>query len=607
MRPVLFVLLGLFVTSCTGNGNWSRSPQPAVLVLMVENLGFTSFSCGDSSNSPEEVLFESFCTESVRFTHAYTPSTMSQAAIASLLTGLYPREHGVRHNGPQFLNFKQVTVAEAAKQSGYKTSFISGGPPIWRRSGFNQGFDLFDDAIGLTYKNLYRPSINVINLFLSWQKTEAPSGKFASFLFFADPQFVDQPTVDDLGEVRENSYESQLEEVSESIETLVREMKRRKIWDSTTVVLVGLNGNVSDARNGEPGAVNLYSESTRSTLMVKPARHANPDYIIPSNWKIDSNVSLVDIGETLLEMLTAATPDESGGQGRVVSKMGTVSLQNAFTDPKPNWPDNREILVESAWPDWRGVGGVRASLRRGPYLYLFDSDARLYNTLTDNLEVRPLPLNEPGVARLREEFSVHLKSLGYSPWKITNDSELDRTLLGEDLWRERPVTAEMAKRLKALTRRYPDNRELIGWRAHVDVQRADWPDLKAAAGEVRPLWSYVADVNLNSPKQTILDACSKALFTQSADRDKDCGDDLARALATWADEHKSRADRERAMELFNRLEINKAVSDRVSRANLTAGDTWDVSRGRWSEPSLTELMLATPALRKYRSRKNDRL
>ncbi len=212
---MLLTLAVLGVFACGWQPSLTHSVRPSVLVLMVENLGFNAFSCGDSSAPPDDVLFESFCEESVRFTHAYTPSTMSQAAAASLLTGLYPREHGVRHNGPQGLSATQVSVAEVAKAAHFKTSFFSGGPPIFRRSGFSQGFDVFDDSIGLTLKNLYRPALSVVNLFLDWQKMSAPKGEFVSFLFFADVQFVDQPTVDDLGEVRESSYEGQVAEVSE--------------------------------------------------------------------------------------------------------------------------------------------------------------------------------------------------------------------------------------------------------------------------------------------------------------------------------------------------------------------------------------------------------
>jgi hypothetical protein len=287
---------------------------------------------------------------------------------------------------------------------------------------------------------------------------------------------------------------------------------------------------------------------------------------------------------------------------RNVSKMGTVSLLSSFSEPKANWADDREIVVESAWPEWRGFGGIRASLRKGPYFYLFDENDQVYNTLTDTLEARALPLGEAGTSRLRDDFSAYLRSDGYAPWKAANRADLDRTLFGEELWRDRPITDELATELRTLALRYKDNAELRGWRANIDLQRADWNDLKAIAGKDRPIWTYVADMNLNTPKALPpLDPCQRALFTHTGERNKDCGDDLSRALATWADESKPRKERDAAMETYNKLEVTKALNDRVSRTNLMVGDVWDVPRSRWSEPALTDLILAMPDMKKYRA------
>ena len=167
--------------------SWRSPAQPAVLVILVENLGFGTFSCQEQTSQDDEG-FDAFCQESVRFTHAYAPSTLTQPNVVSILTGMYPTEHGVRHNGAQALSAKTVTVDEAARTKGYKTSFFSGGPPIWRRSGISQGFDTFDDNISVSLKSPYRPSSAIVDAFLNWQANRAPNGKFVGVLSFADAQ-----------------------------------------------------------------------------------------------------------------------------------------------------------------------------------------------------------------------------------------------------------------------------------------------------------------------------------------------------------------------------------------------------------------------------------
>ncbi|MES2856657.1 MAG: sulfatase-like hydrolase/transferase, partial [Bdellovibrionota bacterium] len=525
--------------------------QPAVLVLVVQNLGFNSFSCDDTAEVGDTPGFDSFCQEAVRYTHAYSVSTLSQATVGSLLTGLYPREHGVRHNGAQGLNPALETVAEVALKKGFATSFFSGGPPVWRRGAFSQGFATFDDNVQVSLKKLYRPANSVVDLFLKWQETEARRSPFLSFLFFADAQFFDQPTVNDLGEIRESTYRAQLEEVGESMSNLVTELKRRKIWDSSYVILVGLDGKTSGSREDEPSGSNLYSESTHVTLMIKPARKKRES---PFNWKIDANVSLVDVGATLFDIL-------DGEQVRLVSRAGAVSLKNTLVEPVPDWPIDRKIITESAWPEWRGYGGVRASVRKGPYLYIFDTKDKLYNTLTDSLEVSLLPKSDPRAAEVREELANYLVSFDYAPWAPSVPSVLESSMVAEDLWRTHGPAAALYQ-LENLARRYPDDARLRGWRAIIALENSNWKELIDVARDTRPIWKYVGEVNSgirsSSRKPVIDEPCVRAIvdkFQKALVRK--CSNETARELLSWASASNGE-EQERAKETFFRRYLDDA-------------------------------------------------
>ena len=67
-----------------------------MLVIAVDELTATDVICSQD-DSPRSG-FQLLCNESVRFTHAFTPSTLTVPALASLLTGHYPIQHRVRHN-----------------------------------------------------------------------------------------------------------------------------------------------------------------------------------------------------------------------------------------------------------------------------------------------------------------------------------------------------------------------------------------------------------------------------------------------------------------------------------------------------------------------------
>ncbi|MGE0528868.1 MAG: sulfatase-like hydrolase/transferase, partial [Bdellovibrionales bacterium] len=166
MRRVgVAVVVALFVSVLMSSCDLNRESRPSVLVIAVEGLGFESLNC-DSVESGDLNLegLRAFCEEAVRFTHAYATSTLAQPNLASLMTGLYPLDHGVRHNGSDFLSARFKTVAEGALTRGYHTSFISGGPPVWRKSGLAQGFEVFDDSIDLAPGLYYRPAEEVFQL-----------------------------------------------------------------------------------------------------------------------------------------------------------------------------------------------------------------------------------------------------------------------------------------------------------------------------------------------------------------------------------------------------------------------------------------------------------
>ena len=599
---VLALLLPLCswpLCSCT----WRTGVQPSVVVIMVENLGVGAFSCSDGSGTVDSTDtsgvtrtagssasgFQIFCDEAVRFTHAYTPSALSQPAVASLLTAKYPFDHGVRNNGAQAISAKEETVAEVAVTQGLRTAFFSGGPPIWRRSGFSQGFEIFDDSITLSLGHLYRPAADVINLFLNWQLAEAPHGSFFSFLYLADPQFIDVPTVNDLGELRESSYSSQLAVVDEALAKLVRQMKARKIWDSSDVYLIGLGANSAEGRAEEIPAMNLFSESTRATLMIKPSRKTREG---PFNWKIDSNVSLVDVGATLFDMM---------GEWAKRKYPLATSLRSALVGPEPTWAADRRVVSESGWAEWQGLGGIRAAVRQGPTLFLFDERSLIYDTLTDNLEVIPLPNRDSTSVLLRGQLSEFLREHGYAPWRSPGRFVADQAELARELWRDRAPDRETLARLRDLSSRHPENAELKGWRAIIALRENDWRELKALAGVkavYRPLWGFIADRNLGLKSTIPGDSCF-AFLRGEKHLARTCYVDGLQDLLTWSDDSNADAVKTRASESFLRFYVTKAIATRIAEQNEVIGREWDTSV-KIQEPDILELVLALPEMKRIR-------
>ena len=182
-----FILLMFFsVSGC----EFATQAENSYLIIAVDRLGFDTMTCDETFLSERDLDgFLSFCDQSVRFTHAFTSSTLAVPAISTLLTGLYPMEHKVRDNGNKPLSAQLETVAEVAYRKDYRTSFFSGGAPVLRKSGLAQGFHRFDDNIDPNWTSWFRSATDVARLFMDWHQREGNFTKFFSFLYFGDLQF----------------------------------------------------------------------------------------------------------------------------------------------------------------------------------------------------------------------------------------------------------------------------------------------------------------------------------------------------------------------------------------------------------------------------------
>ncbi len=593
-RGLLSAALLLMAASCT----WSGPPAPSVLVIAVEELGFGAVPCAADAEGGTQSGFETLCLEAVRFTHAYTTSTLSVPALASVVTGRYPHEHLVRDNGSAFLSARFETVAEAALEAGFRTAYFGGGPPVWRNSGLNQGFETFDDGVP-PGAAMYRPVAELSRLFLDWRAAEPARRPTLAFLHVADAQFIDAPTMNDLGEVRTSNYRGQVEEIDESLGALFRALKERKLWDATTVIVFGLAGHVTEARMGEARETNVNSERSRVAFFIKPSRRSRESSF---NWKIDANVSLADLGPTLYGLL---------GKPHEPSRPPSVSLRGIFDRPEPDWDQGRLVITESSWASWRGLAGRRFALRKGPFLYLHDGGGRLFNTLTDSLETAPLSPSDLRYRELWAPFDGFAAESGWVPWARLSPALVERLRLARELWRGVEPRAAFLPRLRGLARENPTDGQLQGWRAMVALKETRWAELKDAAARAgNPVWSYVAAVNLGEKAVVPEDPCMK-LFARPgavavAPTLRECPSRELLELFAWADETQPHSRRQAAMERFLRLYAEAQLDDRIAAANQASGLTWDIPMAKPEGPRASDLVLALPGMRRLRGQVDRR-
>ncbi len=128
--------------------------------------------------------------------HAHCVTTLP--SHASILTGLYPYQHGARHNGGFVLGQDVPTLASHLRAAGFATAAFVGAYPLASRFGLGRGFDVYDDdfsdqpggdqpdAADDIFHYAERSGIEVVERSLSWWRAGEGKRRFL-WLHLFDP------------------------------------------------------------------------------------------------------------------------------------------------------------------------------------------------------------------------------------------------------------------------------------------------------------------------------------------------------------------------------------------------------------------------------------
>lgn len=415
---VLCALCVAAVGSCSLAGTaFSVAPNPERNILLVTIDTLRADSLGVYGGRASTPNLDGLAARGARFTFAHAHAVVTLVSHASILTGKYPYDHGIRDNTGYRLDAAEPTAATRLKAQGFATGAFVGGFPLDRRFGLGSGFDAYDDRMtraGPTGEanERERPADAVVKASLDW--IDRQPGKWFAWVHVYDPHEPYAPPGEFATRFASEPYLGEVAWTDAALGPLFARLYG--LARPTLVVVTSDHGEALGDHGERTHSLFAYEATLRVPLIVSQ--------IVPSagtekvtGTVVDTPVRHVDLLPTLL--VSAGVPPAGPG----ASLLETIA-QGRGAD-RPSYFEAMSAAVTRGWAPLRGVLVGREKYIDLPIVELYDlaSDPKEANNLVtaraDRARVMVETLKQFNVAppaRARQETAEtieRLRSLGY--------------------------------------------------------------------------------------------------------------------------------------------------------------------------------------------------
>jgi arylsulfatase A-like enzyme/Flp pilus assembly protein TadD len=360
---------------------WAWPPQPPhILLITLDTTRADRLGCYGYAAAKTPVL-DQLAAEGALCENACTVVPLTLPAHASLFTGLYPAESGVRTNGRGRLDAQIPTLAESLRQRGYQTAAFVGSFVLDRKFGLDDGFQSYDDRFVADPKaadaiNRQRDGRSVVDAALEWLRLRR-AGPFFCWVHLYDPH-APYLTHDELfgDEFTDRPYDAEIAYVDRQIGRLIEFLRSSELESRTLVIAVGDHGEGFGEHTERGHGMTLYEDALRVPLIVR-----QPGRVTPGGH-FTARVSLVDLSPTMLELAGFADRRKISGASFARGLLG-----GNFA-PSPSYAATDEPLLSNGWSPLR-------CWVDGGWKYIRTTRPEVYNLVEDPREEQDLAASCP--------------------------------------------------------------------------------------------------------------------------------------------------------------------------------------------------------------------
>ncbi|MEO8495382.1 MAG: sulfatase-like hydrolase/transferase [Planctomycetota bacterium] len=374
---------------------WPPGPTPNVLFITLDTTRADRLGCYGYSAALTPTL-DQLASEGVLFERAYSPAPLTLPVHASLFTGLYPPEHGLRTNGRGKLDPSLPTLAQLLAERGYDTGAFVASFVLDAKFGLKSGFSTYDDDLSSaepTEDSLHRQRDGAVVVDAALRWLGKPRTKpFLCWVHLYDPHLPYQSREEEFGDrFRDSPYDAEIAYADRQIARLLDHLRTTGQEKHTVVVVVGDHGEGLGEHIELSHGYTLYNSTQHVPLICRfPGRFV-------AGKREKTPVSLVDLHPTLCGVLGINIPTSTLGRNLGSSLQGgqlTASSCYAGTD---------DPFLQNGWSPQRSLTTER-------WKYVRSTIPELYDLIADPQEANNLASTDEEQMALMDQMLVDFES-----------------------------------------------------------------------------------------------------------------------------------------------------------------------------------------------------
>lgn len=372
-----------------------------LLVVTLDTTRADRLGAYQRPGAADTPVFDRLAREGVLFEQAMTSAPLTLPAHATMFTGGFPPQHGVRDNGGFFLDPSATTLAERLREAGFRTGAFVGAYVLDSKWGLDQGFERYADDFdlstatgGISLGNVYRRAGDVVDLALPWLES-VQQQRFFAWLHFYDAHAPYDPPEPFASRFRGQPYNGEIAYADAQLGRLVQFLETRGLLDRTMIVVLGDHGeSLGEHEEGTHGFF-VYETSTHVPFLIRTP------FTRTSGRRVPSVVRTADLTPTILDLLgvPASGPPAPGASLAAVMTGDRADLEV-------------EGYAEAMYPLHHYGWSALKAIRRGPYKLIDAPRPELFDLSKDPGETTNLFAAEPDVAN-RLQRSLRALEAGF--------------------------------------------------------------------------------------------------------------------------------------------------------------------------------------------------